>query len=445
MQEHYIPSAQIISVEKLPDKKLRKYTFFNTQTGIKDSFYSDKKVNHIPEIAGELELSVNENQSEKFFQSYAQNIQKFEIPELIKFEEPLEKEVIETKPKKVITKLAPWQIRKLREKGFSWQEVREFCGGVSEWTIRRWKKEEENKEKKKVGRPSKIKGYDLSFLHPCRTVYKSRPHKWIAEVFSEKIGQPVSRSTVSRLYKKYGITKKRITYHYLEQQSRLEKIKPFVDKVKELPPAQLIAEDECAFYLNEAPRRAWGWKGERVISWRPGNIVERYTLMLCIRNIEKQGVISCKLVRHGTKEDTKDKKKDKKKIKKGTGAVEFHDFMLDVKSKLPINEDYQLLIDNAKIHKAIEVLKKANRLPIRELFSQININPLYLVAYCPQLNPVELVFNFLRKFVEDREPRTFERLKYVIEQGIKELQKEDMRKWFRHCLDYDFKNIKNEQ
>jgi len=156
--------------------------------------------------------------------------------------------------------------------------------------------------------------------------------------------------------------------------------------------------------------------------------VERYTLMLCIRNIEKQGVISCKLVRHGTKEDTKDKKKDKKKIKKGTGAVEFHDFMLDVKSKLPINEDYQLLIDNAKIHKAIEVLKKANRLPIRELFSQININPLYLVAYCPQLNPVELVFNFLRKFVEDREPRTFERLKYVIEQGIKELQKEDMRK-----------------
>jgi len=107
VQEHYIPSAQIISVEKLPDKKLRKYTFFNTQTGIKDSFYSDKKVNHIPEIAGELELSVNENQSEKFFQSYAQNIQKFEIPELIKFEEPLEKEVIETKPKKVITKLAP--------------------------------------------------------------------------------------------------------------------------------------------------------------------------------------------------------------------------------------------------------------------------------------------------------------------------------------------------
>src|SRR3954454_22251403 len=107
-QEYYIPAAKILSVEKLPDKKLRRYTFFNTQTGIKGSFVSDKKVRHIPEIAGRLELSINENQSDKFFQSYAQNIQKFEIPELIKFEKPLEEEVIETiKPKKTITKLAP--------------------------------------------------------------------------------------------------------------------------------------------------------------------------------------------------------------------------------------------------------------------------------------------------------------------------------------------------
>jgi hypothetical protein len=107
MQEFTIPSAQILSVEKLPDKKLRKYIFFNTQTGTKDSFYSEKKVNHIPEIAGELRLSLNENQSEKFFQNYAQNHQKFELPELIKFKKPLEEEVIKLKPKEVITKLAP--------------------------------------------------------------------------------------------------------------------------------------------------------------------------------------------------------------------------------------------------------------------------------------------------------------------------------------------------
>src|SRR4051812_6695239 len=107
MQEYNIPAAKILSVEKLPDKKLRRYTFFNTQTGIKDSFLSDKKVNHIPEIAGRLNLSISENQAEKFFHDFNQNIYKFELPELVKFEEPLEKEVIEIKPKKTITKLAP--------------------------------------------------------------------------------------------------------------------------------------------------------------------------------------------------------------------------------------------------------------------------------------------------------------------------------------------------
>ncbi|CAG8681022.1 10768_t:CDS:2, partial [Ambispora leptoticha] len=169
--------------------------------------------------------------------------------------------------------------------------------------------------------------------------------------------QPVSRSTISRLYKKYGITHKKIGYHYSEQQSFLEKIKPFVDKVKSLSLSQLMAEDECAFYLNEAPRRAWGWKGER----------------------------------------------------KGTKAVDFHDFIKEI--YFLNDEKYYLLLDNASIHKAIKACLKKDRLPIRELFTQMNIDPLYLVPYTPQLNPVELCFNFLRKFVEEHEPRTYEELK----------------------------------
>ncbi|CAG8637216.1 13052_t:CDS:2, partial [Ambispora leptoticha] len=59
---------------------------------LKDSFYSNKKVRYISEIAGRLELSINENQPNKFFQDFSQNIYKFELPELVKFEEPLEKE-----------------------------------------------------------------------------------------------------------------------------------------------------------------------------------------------------------------------------------------------------------------------------------------------------------------------------------------------------------------
>ena len=66
--------------------------------------------------------------------------------------------------------------------------------------------------------------------------------------------------------------------------------------------------------------------------------------------------------------------------------------------------------------------------PIKETLIYNNIIPTFLVAYTPQLNPVELCFNFLRNRVEEQKPRTFEQLKYVMEKGIEKLQEEDMRK-----------------
>jgi len=429
-EQQYIQSAKIIGVEKLSDQKVLKYTYFDTQTGLKDHFYSHQKVNYIPNLPGYLWLTKDDNQQDKLFFLFNHRFHKDRYKEPIKFEEPLEKEIKEIKKKKVITKLTPWQIRKLRDKEFSWQEIREFCN-VSEWTIRRWNKEEVVKEKKKTGRPSKVSGSNLAYLETCAGAYKTFTQKWIARWLSSKIGTKISQPAVSRLYKKYGIAEKVISYYFSEQEAFLGDIKPFTDYVKSLPSSQVIATDECAFHLNEAPRRGYNWKGVRATYNRPGKHETRYTLMLCVRNVEKQAVISYKLIEHGNK-------KEKKKVKRGTGAIEFHDFVLDIKSKIPTDEKYYLLLDNAKIHHAVEVLQKENRLPIADLFTAVNIDPLYLVPYTPQLNPVELCFCFLRDLVERNQPRDFEQLKYIIEQGIKELQKKDMTKYFRHCMDYDF-------
>lgn len=421
MQELDIPSVKILSHEKTDNPKVLKYTYFDTQTGIKDFFYSHQKVNHIPNLPGTLFLTIDDNQQKKFFFSFSRRLQEFYLKEPIKFEKPLEKETIKTKLKKTVTKLAHQQIRKLREKGFSWQEIRDFCG-VSEWTIRRWNKEKENKERKKPGGKPKVNGNDLLLLESCANTFSGFTQQWISEHFSRKIGQSISQPTISRLYKKYGITRKTMASHYSELKPLLERIKPFTNTVKSLPSTQLLAEDECAFYLNEAPRRGYGWKGERVISWKPGNFAERYTLMLCIRNVESKGVIHWKL------------------MEKGAKAKDFYDFI----EGLPISdENYFLLLDNAKIHHAVGACKKIGLLSIKRLLISRNILPFYLVAYCPQLNPVELIFNILRKYVEENQPRTFEELKLVIEEKILKLQKENMTKYFRHCMDYDFE--KNEQ
>ena len=85
-------------------------------------------------------------------------------------------------------------------------------------------------------------------------------------------------------------------------------------------------------------------------------------------------------------------------------------------------------MDNARIHHATKAFQKLGLPTIKELMLSKNIEPLYLVSYSPQLNPVELCFNFLVGFVEGKQPRTHEQLKSIIEEGIEKLQAKDMRK-----------------
>lgn len=246
MQELDIPSVKILSHEKTDNPKVLKYTYFDTQTGLKDYFYSHQKVNYIPNLPGTLFLTLDGNQQKKFFFDFSHSLHEFYLKEPVKFEEPLEKETIKTKLKRTVIKLAHQQIRKLRERGLSWKEIRDFYG-VSEWTIRRWNKEEENKEKKKPGRKPKISGNNLFLLESCATTFRGFTQQWISKYFSRKIGKPISQPTISRLYKKYGITRKTMASHYSELEPLLERIKPFTELIKSLPPTQLLAEDECAF------------------------------------------------------------------------------------------------------------------------------------------------------------------------------------------------------
>ena len=109
MQGLDINSAKILHYERTDNPKTLKYTYFDTQTGIKDYFFSHQKVNHISNLPGTLFLALDDNQQDKYFIGFSHRIQEIWQKEPIKFEEPLEKEVkeAESKSKKVITKLVP--------------------------------------------------------------------------------------------------------------------------------------------------------------------------------------------------------------------------------------------------------------------------------------------------------------------------------------------------
>ena len=107
MQELDIPSVKILNYEKTEKPNLLKYTYFDTQTGLKDYFYSHKRVRHIFDLPGTLFLTLDNNQQKKFFFDFSHRQHEFYLKEPIKFERPAEKETKEEKEKKITTKLVP--------------------------------------------------------------------------------------------------------------------------------------------------------------------------------------------------------------------------------------------------------------------------------------------------------------------------------------------------
>src|SRR3954451_466545 len=107
-------------------------------------------------------------------------------------------------------------------------------------------------------------------------------------------------------------------------------------------------------------------------------------------------------------------------------SKDFHEFISEL--NLPANQKCYLLLDNLKVHHATKSCQKLGLSTIRELMTSKNIIPVFLPPYTPELNPVELCFNFLRNNTEKKKPRTYKELKFYIGKAIKLLEQKDLTK-----------------
>ena len=139
---------------------------------------------------------------------------------------------------------------------------------------------------------------------------------------------------------------------------------------------------------------------------------------MCIQNLTEKGVIHYQLIKDGAKSEN------------------FHKFLTEI--KLPTDKQHYLLLDNARIHHANQACRKLGLSAIKELLFQKNIQPKYLPAYTPELNPVELCFNFIRQYVEKCQPRTFKELENSIDRAMNTLNKKDLTEFFWHCFNFTF-------
>ena len=94
-------------------------------------------------------------------------------------------------------------------------------------------------------------------------------------------------------------------------------------------------------------------------------------------------------------------------------------------------------MDNARIHHATDSCRKIKLSTIAELAKKKNIQLIYLPKYTPKLNPVEKCFSVIKSYYRKMRPRSERKLRKVIKEAIRELQKHDLRKWFKNCFKID--------
>ncbi|WNE40910.1 MAG: Arginine repressor [Mycoplasmataceae bacterium] len=309
-------------------------------------------------------------------------------------------------------KLSIRQIIELKKKGITQKEIAKIFR-VTQQTIIRWKRPQFISQKR--GCKPKISENVFEFLNSYITKNNvSTQQEMVSHIYQE-IGLKISQQTISRILKKNNYTYKKLTYHYAEQNE--EKVKKFIKNVKPLlSKYSFLAMDECGFHLNEDPRRGYSLKGIRAVSKRPSSKGEHYTLLLCIKNVKRGGVVHYQLV------------------KGGANWRVFYDFLEDI--KLTSNKKHYLLMDNARIHFAHKKREEKKLPNVKEQMANKNTEVINIVSYSPQLNPTELCFNFLRQNIEKNRPRNLEELKNYIDKALRDLNKQDLTKYFRHCFNY---------
>jgi transposase len=239
-------------------------------------------------------------------------------------------------------------------------------------------------------------------------------HQELADYASQLTGKSITRFIISRTLKTNEFTRKRLSHHYLEQDEN--KISEFQSNLYPLLDLPILALDESSFPLNMAPRFGYSKKGTRANFRKTGKRGLSYTLILCIANVKENGVVLWRLV------------------KGGVDAGVFHYFLSD--ERISSKDKNYLIMDNVRIHHASWACKKLGLSSIKELLESKNFEALYLPPYTPEMNPVELCFNFIKSQVEKQQPKTYEDLRLAIMETLELLNKKDMTEYFRHCYFY---------
>ena len=164
----------------------------------------------------------------------------------------------------------------------------------------------------------------------------------------------------------------------------------------------MIFIDETAFWVGMSRLMARSLLGEKALYLRPFYRGRKVTLIGAM-NVE--GIVATKAIE---------------------GSMKGEDFYNFIKTELvpKLRPGHVIVMDNLNIHK----MKG-----IEELVAEKGARIEYLPPYCPELNPIEMLWSTLKAFVRRFPSRMVSSLEKLIKIGLYLIQKAFFRSWLAKC------------
>lgn len=198
-------------------------------------------------------------------------------------------------------------------------------------------------------------------------------------------------------------SKKKIVHASEQQTDRIQLERWFFLRVRaQLAADKLIFFDESGINLSMARAYGRGPRGERVVGYVPKNWGESVTLIAGIR----LGGVVAPMMLDGSM----------------TGDVLEAYFAQFVVRELKPGDI--VVWDNLAAHK---------RSAVRQLIESAGAELLFLPAYSPDLNPIELAWSKLKTVLRARAARTPDELELAVAEAFSSINADDIQHWMAHC------------
>lgn len=168
-----------------------------------------------------------------------------------------------------------------------------------------------------------------------------------------------------------------------------------------LDPAKLVFLDESGFATNLARRYGWAPRGKR-----PTLLVSKYGKRLTVI-----GAIAGDGVRAWTS------------LEKGMNG---DDFLAYIRNNLnpTLREGDIVVMDGPRVHRVDGV---------EEALAEAGAKPLYLPAYSPELNPIEMCWSVMKAWIRKAAPRALDRVRGSLARAWERISPALCSAWMRHC------------